>query len=163
MPECRFPPPLRHVWTDRNKPEINLWLVLVNWAKQNTSDQTLILKSTTADRLQSEHLSVAVFFPRWGLKTSPGPVSQPCTQTCIQSSAPPLSWTHADTNEEEFDRITWTFPSGTSSFASLVWKFQEIILKSQLKLQQNKIFKEIIFEIGEFPHVKKYTLLVKHL
>lgn len=112
VPECRFPP------------------ALVGW----NLDQTLILKSMTADRLQSEHLSVAVFFQvRSENQSWP---SRSALHTDVHSELWP-SWTHGDTTEEEFDRITCTFPhqvrlhllvgSGNVSF-------HEIIVKQHQKL-----------------------------
>lgn len=57
VPKCDFPP---HV----NKAFVgwNLLTELNRLLSEETSDQTLILKFLSDDRLQSEHLSLAVFF-----------------------------------------------------------------------------------------------------
>lgn len=111
VPECRFPP------------------ALVGW----NLDQTLILKSVTADRLQSEHLSIAVFFQvRSENQSWP---SRSALHTDVHSELWP-SWTHGDTTEEEFDRITCTFPHQVR-LHSLVGSgnvtFHKIIVKPHLK------------------------------
>lgn len=118
-------------------------LELVNWA-----EKTLILKSTTADRLQSEHLGVAVFFQVRSENQSWS--SLPALHTDVHSELWP-SWTHSGTTEGEFARITCTFPHqvGLHSLAgSGIVTFHKIIVKPHLKSELNNIFKEIIFEIG---------------
>lgn len=120
-------------------------------------DQTLILKSMIADRLQ--HLGGAAFFQvRSENQSWP---SLPALHTDVHSE---LHWTPGDTTEEEFDRITCTFPHQVR-LCLLVWcaivRFYDIIAKSHLKRWLNNIFKEKLFKIARFRHVKKYYL--KHL
>lgn len=81
------------------------------------SEQTLILKSMTDDRLQSEHLSVAVFFQVRSENLSWSSLS--ALHTDVHSELL-LKWTHTDATEEEVDSFTCTFLHQVRLLPSLV-------------------------------------------